>query len=124
MKTYFHNFSKFYRYGEDFEISYTDFDDLNNTRRKNETLKLGINHIPLMYETEKIKLEYVPKPTKRENALRKYLNGKDKDPQPTKLLQDSDRPVNRFGFQFWGNLLSIPAKIKFSKLIFSDFFNF
>ena len=103
MKTYFHNDSEFYRYGEDFEISYTDFDDLNNTRRKNETLKLGINYIPLMYETEKIKLEYVPKPN-RENALQKYLSGKEKDPKPTKLLQDSDRTANVFGFQFWGNL--------------------
>ena len=89
MKTYFHNDSEFYRYGEDFEISYTDFDDLNNTRRKNETLKLGINYIPLMFETEKIKLEYVPKPN-RENALRTYLSGTDF--KPTKMLQDSDRP--------------------------------
>ena len=88
MKIYFHN-SEFYRYGEDFEISYTDFDDLNNTRRKNETLKLGINYIPLMFETEKIKLEYVPKP-QRESALRKYLIGKDF--KPTMMLQDSDRP--------------------------------
>ena len=88
MKTYFHDL-EFYRYGEDFEISYTDFDDLNNIRRKNETLKLGINYIPLMYETEKIKLEYVPKP-QRERALRKYLIGK--DIKPTMMLQDSDRP--------------------------------
>ena len=87
MKIYFHD-SEFYRYGEDFEISYTDFDDLNNTRRKNETLKLGMNYIPLMYETEKIKLEYVPKP-QRESALRKYLIGKDF--KPTLMLQDSDR---------------------------------
>ena len=56
---------------------------------KNETLKLGINYIPLMFETEKIKLEYVPKPN-RENALRTYLSGTDF--KPTKMLQDSDRP--------------------------------
>ena len=43
-----------------------------------------------MYETEKIKLEYVPKPRK-ENALRRYLTGANKDPKPN-TLQDSDRP--------------------------------
>ena len=83
------NFSELYRYEKDFTIIYTDFDSLNNTRMKNETLKLGINYIPLMFETEKIKLEYVPKPV-RENALRKYLSGTDF--KPTKMLQDSDRP--------------------------------
>ena len=83
------NFSELYRYEKDFTIIYTDFDSLNNTRMKNETLKLGINYIPLMFETEKIKLEYVPKPN-RENALRTYLSGTDF--KPTKMLQDSDRP--------------------------------
>ena len=82
------NFSELYRYEKDFTIIYTDFDSLNNTRMKNETLKLGINYIPLMFETEKIKLEYVPKP-QRESALRKYLIGKDF--KPTLMLQDSDR---------------------------------
>ena len=89
------NFSELYRYEKDFTIIYTDFDGLNNTRMKNETLKLGINYIPLMFETEKIKLEYVPKP-QRESALRKYLIGNateiGKDFKPTKMLQDSDRP--------------------------------
>ena len=83
------NFSELYRYEKDFTIIYTDFESLNNTRMKNETLKLGINYIPLMFETEKIKLEYVPKPN-RENALRTYLSGTDF--KPTKMLQDSDRP--------------------------------
>ena len=82
------NFSELYRYEKDFTIIYTDFEGLNNTRMKNETLKLGINYIPLMFETEKIKLEYVPKP-QRESALRKYLIGKDF--KPTLMLQDSDR---------------------------------
>ena len=82
------NFSELYRYEKDFTIIYADFEGLNNTRMKNETLKLGINYIPLMFETEKIKLEYVPKP-QRESALRKYLIGKDF--KPTLMLQDSDR---------------------------------
>ena len=86
------------RYKEDFTIRYTDFDDFNNTRGPNETLKLGINYIPLMYETEKIKLEYVPKPNK-ENVFERYLIGKNGAPKPGTLLQVivmMDR-LNNFG---------------------------
>ena len=80
-------FLNYNRYGEDFDIRYTDYDDFNNTRKDNETLQLGINYIPLKYETEKIKLEYVPKPN-LENVMERFLTGKNKDPKPTYLLQD------------------------------------
>ena len=85
-----------FRYEEDFTIQYTDFDNFADTRESNETLKLGINYIPLMYETEKIKLEYVPKPNHFE-TLRRYLKGKElktNQLKPNKLLQDSDGPFN------------------------------
>ena len=100
---FFSQFFLNYRYGEDFDIRYTDYDDFNNTRRCNETLQLGINHIPLKYETEKIKLEYVPKPN-LENVLQRYLTGKNKDPKPTYLLQDSDGSVIQIRFFGSGKL--------------------
>lgn len=93
------------RYGEeeDFEIRYTDYDDFNKTRKDNDTLQLGINYIPLKYETEKIKLEYVPKPN-LENVMERYLTGKNKDPKPTDLLQDSDGSVIQIWFFGSGKL--------------------
>ena len=56
--------AKPYLYGrkKDFIIQYTDDPTHLNKNNYNETLRLGINHMKMKYDTEIVNLEYFPKP--------------------------------------------------------------